>query len=200
MEPAAEASGVWHLARDTATSDIRAVKFTPRGDDPCHGLQANHCRAVDSPVLPDLLEQKPDNEQIGTSRQIALQSPYGQWTAPTIAAGATRLSSSAMPRPPLRSGETDDCGRRTALQPRPATSYCVPQSALLQSILETMEWLPHTKSYRSPDAMPQAVRRAYHGAGVQFGRPLIRVALKNQFPTFGTAGITCVKKSNWEKS
>ncbi len=38
---------------DTTTSDIRAVEFTPSRDG-------------DSPVLPDLLEQIPEDEQIGT--------------------------------------------------------------------------------------------------------------------------------------
>lgn len=42
-----------HLAMDTATSDIRAVEFTPS-------------REGDSPVLPELLDQIPDGEQIGT--------------------------------------------------------------------------------------------------------------------------------------
>ncbi len=42
-----------HLAMDTATSDIRAVEFTPSGDG-------------DSPVLPELLDQIPEDEQIGT--------------------------------------------------------------------------------------------------------------------------------------
>jgi hypothetical protein len=42
-----------HLAMDTATSDIRAVEFTPSSDG-------------DSPVLPDLLDQIPDDEDIGT--------------------------------------------------------------------------------------------------------------------------------------
>ena len=42
-----------HLAMDPATSDIRAVEFTPSR----HG---------DSPVLPDLLGQIPEAEQIGT--------------------------------------------------------------------------------------------------------------------------------------
>jgi Transposase DDE domain len=41
------------LAMDTATSDIRAVEVTPG-------------REGDSPVLPDLLEQIPDDEDIGT--------------------------------------------------------------------------------------------------------------------------------------
>ncbi|GAA4219888.1 hypothetical protein GCM10022290_12520 [Sagittula marina] len=51
---------------DTATSDIRAVEFTPSREGPSHGLQANHCRAVDSPVLPDLLGQIPGDEDAGT--------------------------------------------------------------------------------------------------------------------------------------
>ncbi len=42
-----------HLAMDTATSDIRAVEFTPSSDG-------------DSPVLPELLDQIPESEEIGT--------------------------------------------------------------------------------------------------------------------------------------
>ena len=42
-----------HLAMDTATSDIRAVEFTSSSDG-------------DSPVLPELLGQIPEGEEIGT--------------------------------------------------------------------------------------------------------------------------------------
>lgn len=42
-----------HLAMETATSDIRAVEFTPSSDG-------------DSPVLPELLEQISEGEEIGT--------------------------------------------------------------------------------------------------------------------------------------
>ena len=42
-----------HLAMDTATSDIRAVEFTSSSDG-------------DSPVLPELLNQIPEDEDIGT--------------------------------------------------------------------------------------------------------------------------------------
>jgi hypothetical protein len=42
-----------HLAMDTATSDIRAVEFTPSSDG-------------DSPLLPDLLDHIPEDEEIGT--------------------------------------------------------------------------------------------------------------------------------------
>lgn len=43
-----------HLAMDTATSEIRAVEFTSSRDD-------------DSPVLPKLLNQIPDDEEIDSS-------------------------------------------------------------------------------------------------------------------------------------
>ncbi|CUH20517.1 Transposase DDE domain protein [Jannaschia seosinensis] len=42
-----------HLAMDTATSEIRAIEFTPSSDG-------------DSPILPGLLGQIPEDEQIGT--------------------------------------------------------------------------------------------------------------------------------------
>lgn len=42
-----------HLAMDTATSDIRAVELTPSSDG-------------DGPVLPELLDQIPEGEEIGT--------------------------------------------------------------------------------------------------------------------------------------
>ena len=42
-----------HLAMDTATSDIRAVEFTSSSDG-------------DSPVLPELPDQIPEGEVIGT--------------------------------------------------------------------------------------------------------------------------------------
>ncbi|SDK62082.1 Transposase DDE domain-containing protein [Aliiruegeria lutimaris] len=55
-----------HLAMSTATSDLRAVDFTPSRDVRSYGLQANNCMAVDSSILPDLLDQVPQDEQIGT--------------------------------------------------------------------------------------------------------------------------------------
>ena len=42
-----------HLAMDAATSDIRTVEFTPSSDG-------------DSPILPELLNQIPEGEEIGT--------------------------------------------------------------------------------------------------------------------------------------
>jgi len=78
-----------HLAMDTATSDIRAVEFTASSDG-------------DSLVLPDLLTQIPEDEDIGTvtapSRQIASQSPAGQWTVPMTPAAAIPPSSIGRPQ------------------------------------------------------------------------------------------------------
>jgi hypothetical protein len=46
-----------HLAIDTATSDVRAVEFTPSRDG-------------DSPILPELPDQIPESEDIGTAEIV----------------------------------------------------------------------------------------------------------------------------------
>jgi len=87
-----------HLAMDPATSNIRAVEFTPSRDG-------------DSPVLPVLLDQIPEEEQ-------KARSPP---TAPTTHAAATRPSSNAMPFRSSRSERTDVFGKKTALRHAPET-------------------------------------------------------------------------------
>jgi hypothetical protein len=76
------------LAMDTATSDICAVEFTPSSDG-------------DSPVLPELLDQITEGEEIGTvtapSRDIASLCPAGRRTAPITRAVATLPSSTGRP-------------------------------------------------------------------------------------------------------
>ena len=66
-----------HLAMDTATSDIRAVEFTPS-------------REGDSPVLPDLLGQIPQDEDIGT---VTADGAYDtrRCHSAVIARGATAI-------------------------------------------------------------------------------------------------------------
>ena len=95
-----------HLAMDTATSDIRAVEFTPS-------------REGDSPVLPDLLDQIPDDEDIGTVTADG---------APTILAAATSPSSRAVAPQSSRSARMVDRGRRIAQLPRPATKPSAPHA------------------------------------------------------------------------
>ena len=62
-----------HLAMDTATSDIRAVEVTPISDG-------------DSPVLPELLGQIPEDEEIGT-----VTAPLGTSRRKTLPGSGRRL-------------------------------------------------------------------------------------------------------------
>jgi hypothetical protein len=109
-----------HLAMDPATSDIRAVEFTPSRDG-------------DSPVLPDLLGQIPDDEPIGTvtadgalgSARSGLKRSPGPFPGrPSPRAAATRPSSSAMQFRSSRSERTGGSGRMTAQRPAPETRPC----------------------------------------------------------------------------
>ncbi|QFT48727.1 hypothetical protein FIU97_19225 (plasmid) [Roseivivax sp. THAF40] len=104
-----------HLAMDPATSDIRAMEFTPSRDG-------------DSPVLLDLLGQVPEDEQIGTvtapSGQIALQSPAGQRTAPMTRAAATPPSSRVRSFQSFRSARAGGYGRMTARRHAHETKPC----------------------------------------------------------------------------
>lgn len=89
-----------HLAMDTATSDIRAVEFTPS-------------REGDSPVQPDLLDQIPQHEDIGT---VTADGAYDtrRCHSAIIVCGATAII-------PVRK-KTADHGKRTALPRSPLSS------------------------------------------------------------------------------
>src|SRR5690554_4129701 len=100
---------VWrkiHLGIDEQTLEIRAVEVT-----------GSHIG--DAPVLPNLLSQIPAGEEIGSvtapSRQIAAQSPAGQWTAPMIPASAMMRSPTAAPTPSSRPARTRSRGRPSPL-------------------------------------------------------------------------------------
>lgn len=80
-----------HPAMGTATGDIRVVKLISS-------------REGNSTVPPDLLDQIPTNEQIGT----------------VTSAGVARMFCIAAARPLSRSAGTDATGRRTAPPPVPA--------------------------------------------------------------------------------
>jgi len=109
---------VWrkiHLGIDEQTLEIRAVEVT-----------GSHIG--DAPVLPDLLSQIPAGEEIGSvtapSRQIAAQSPAGQWTAPMIPASAMMRSPTAAPTPSSRPARTRSRGRPSPLVQSPETRPC----------------------------------------------------------------------------
>jgi hypothetical protein len=145
-----------HLAMDTTTSDIRAVEFTSNSDG-------------GSPVLPDLLGQIPEDEQIGTvtapSRDHASYDPAGQWTVPTTHAAAVPPSSIGGPRRSFRSERTAAPGRKTARRQRLATRRC------LKAFGERI-------AARDPDRQAAEIH--------------IRIARKNRFNALGTAEIVHV--------
>ena len=54
-----------HLGIDADTLEIRAIEITGSRVGPSRGLRATHCRAMDAPMLPELLNQIPDDQPIG---------------------------------------------------------------------------------------------------------------------------------------
>ena len=121
-----------HLAMDTATGDIRAVEFTPS-------------REGDSPVLPDLLDQIPEDEQIGTVTGDGAFDTRRCHTA-ILERGGT----APQEWPPLERG----LPRSQGPQRHPAGN-----AALRAGDLETMVRLSRPKPDRGQDAVPQGLRR-----------------------------------------
>jgi hypothetical protein len=137
-----------HLAMDTATSDIRAVEFTPSSDG-------------DSPVLPELLDQIPAGEEIGTviapSHGLPRQTVAGQRTAPMTRADATLPSSTDKPPRSSPSARTGGRGKQIARQQSPETKPCG-HASLWQGVLEVLDRILCKKSDRGKDAVPQGLR------------------------------------------
>ena len=117
-----------HLAMDTATSDIRAVEFTPSHDS-------------DSPLLPELRDQIPEAEEIGT----------------VTADGADDTLQPSQHRPPGNRDHTDPQERRPWKQDHVETGLsgsmrarrnpaCHP--ALWQDVLEALDPIPCPKPDR----------------------------------------------------
>jgi hypothetical protein len=138
-----------HLAMDTATSDIRAVEFTPGSEG-------------DSPVLPEVLDQIHDREEIGTVTADGAYDTrhchrFGAYAAPS---GATVPY--AHHRPPSHADHPDP-QERTPLERglpgrnRPKrTPACHP--ALRPGVLEALDGRPCPKPDRGQDAVPESLR------------------------------------------
>ena len=124
-----------HLAMDTATSDIRAVEFTPS-------------REGDSPVLPDLLNQIPDDEDISTATADGAYDTRRCHSA-IIARGGTANHPDPQEWPtvegglPSRPGPQRNPARHTSLRP---------------GVLETVDGIPRPQPRRGQDALPQVLR------------------------------------------
>ncbi|KAF0674392.1 phosphoribosylglycinamide formyltransferase 2 [Profundibacterium mesophilum KAUST100406-0324] len=115
-----------HLAMDTATSDIRAVEFTPSSDG-------------DSPILPELLGQIPEREEIGT---VTADGAYD----------TRRCHNAIIDRQAIARGlPGSDCQKRDP--PR--------HTALRPGILEALDGIPSPKSHRGENAVPQGLWRTH---------------------------------------
>ena len=83
-----------HIAMDPATSDVRAVEFTPSRDG-------------DSPVLPELLDQVPQDEPIGTA---TADGAYDMVARPALPERPSVVTRGAQ-------GFVSDSGRRAVVPP-----------------------------------------------------------------------------------
>ena len=139
-----------HLAMDTATSDIRAVEFTPGSDG-------------DSPILPELLGQIPKAEKIGTVTADGAYDTRRCHTAiidrQAIAVraflrtdGSHALTPHPQERPPLERGLPGSDGQKRD-PPRNTT--------LRPGILEALDGIPRPKPYRGEDAMSESLWRTH---------------------------------------
>ena len=127
-----------HLAMDPATSDIRAVEFTPSRDD-------------DSPALPDLLGQIPEDEQIGTVTADGAHDTRRCHKAITDLQ-ATPIIPIRKKRPPVERR----LPRGTRPQRNPAR-----HPVLRAGVLETLDGIPRPQPDRGEDALPEILRRAH---------------------------------------
>ncbi len=128
-----------HLAMDTATSDIRAVEFTPSRDG-------------DSPVLPELLGQVPEGEQFGT---VTADGAYYTRRCHTAI-----LAREATPIIPIR--KTAACGKTIAQRHASATKACAPPDTMV-GCSGNAGRIPRPQPDRGENALPQILRRTHHG-------------------------------------
>ena len=182
---------------DTATSDIRAVEFTPSSDGPSHGLQANHCRAADSPILLELLGQIPEDEQLGTvtaplGRLLRNRLPGSGWCHDTRRCHIAIVDRQATPIIPIRKNG------------RPWKEDCPAAKARNETLRATKHygrafwkhWTGHHARSRVEAKMrclkAFGERIAARDPDRQTAEIHIRVALMNRFSALGTAEIVRV--------
>jgi len=115
---------------DAATTDIRAVEFTPSSDG-------------DSPVLPDLLDQIPEGEEIGT---VTVDGAYGTCRCHTAIIG--RQATAIIPIRKNGRPWKEDCPAAIA---RNETLRAIRQ---WQGILEALDRIPLQKPDRGKDPVP----------------------------------------------
>jgi hypothetical protein len=171
-----------HLAMDTATSDIRAVEFTPSSDG-------------DSPVLPELMDQIPDGEEIGTVTADGAYDPRRCHTATHCP--AMHVYMHERDRPAGHRDHTDP-QERAALEGRLSVGNRQKRNPprhteLWQGVLDALDRIPCKK----PEAKMRCLkafgeRIAARDPDRQTAEIQIRVALMNRFAALRTAEIVRV--------
>lgn len=123
-----------HLAMETTTSDIRAAEFTPS-------------REGDSPVLPELLDQIPRGEDIGTVTADGAHDTRHCHSA-VIARGGTAII------PIRRNGRAwkEDCPAAKA------RNETLRHASLRSGILEAVDRIPRPQPCGGQDEMPEGLR------------------------------------------
>jgi hypothetical protein len=146
-----------HLAMDAATSDIRAVEFTSSSDG-------------DRPIFPELLNQIPEGEEIGT---VTADGAYD-----TRRCHAAIIDRQATPIIPIRKNGRpwkEDCpaaiARNEALRAtrhygRVRRAYAAPLGPRSRLTLEAMDRIPCPKSDRGENALAGSLEPvAFHRLG-----------------------------------
>ena len=169
-----------HLAMDTATGDIRAVEFTSS-------------REGDSPVLRDLLDQIPPDEQIGTVTGDGAFDTRRCHTAIVDRGGSAVI-------PIRRNGRLwkEDCSAALAIVLGPMADIVSPRNDILRASKRfgRANW-KHWSGYRVRSRIEAKMRClksfgeriASRDPDRQAAEVHIRVALMNRFNALGTAEI-----------
>ena len=132
-----------HLAVDTATSDIRAVEFTPSSDG-------------DSPILPELLNQIPEGEQIGT---VTADGAYD--TRPCHTAIVDRQATALIPIRKNGRPWKEDCPAATARNETLRATRHYGRAFWKRWTGYHARSRIEANRCRATDALPQGLRRAH---------------------------------------
>jgi hypothetical protein len=170
-----------HPAMDTATSDIRAVEFIPSSDG-------------DSPVLPELLDQIPEGDVIGTVTADGASDTRRRHTA--------IIDRQATPIIPVRKNGRpwkEDCPAAPDIVPGPMADNVSPRNETLRATRHRgrafrKRWTGYHVRSRIEAKMrclkAFGDRIAARDPDRQTAEIQIRIALTNRFPALGTAEIT----------
>ena len=165
------AKGAGSIWRWKPPRPISARPFTSSRDGPSHGSRTKHCRARDSPVLPELPEHIPESGERGT---VTADSACDIRRCHT--AIIARQASAVIPIRKNGRPWKEDC---------PATRHSGRAGP------EALDRMPCPQPNQSQDARLQGLRRTHRRKDPdrRTAKTHIRIALLNRFNAQGTAEI-----------